>query len=227
MNFNPNLFIILLTERLVGRIFIILRLQNMTKQHILEIATQEFATYGYDGVSMNKLASKLDINKATIYYHFKDKKSLYHEVVSHLIMYKRESLEIIVNSDINPKEKLKQYIQLVINSVKKHPQIIQISLREMANFGVDIEGEQPEKDINEELNYLAQILKELHLKKSYKDIDPGIIKSLIFGTVNTYYSMQMSQLNLEYSIDFDNNSDKILDYINETITNLVIDGLTN
>jgi hypothetical protein len=39
--------------------------------------------------------------------------------------------------------------------------------------------------------------------------------------------MQMSQLNLEYSIDFDNNSDKILDYINETITNLVIDGLTN
>jgi len=30
---------------------------------------------------MNDLVKKLDINKATIYYHFKDKRSLYNEVI--------------------------------------------------------------------------------------------------------------------------------------------------
>ena len=44
----------------------------MTKKRILDVATEEFATLGYSGLSMNKLAEKLKINKAMIYYYFKD-----------------------------------------------------------------------------------------------------------------------------------------------------------
>ena len=40
----------------------------MTKKRILDVATEEFATLGYSGLSMNKLAEKLKINKAMIYY---------------------------------------------------------------------------------------------------------------------------------------------------------------
>ena len=36
----------------------------MTKKRILDVATEEFATLGYSGLSMNKLAEKLKINKA-------------------------------------------------------------------------------------------------------------------------------------------------------------------
>ena len=57
----------------------------MTKENILQVAIQEFSLYGYDAVSMNNLASKLDVNKATIYYHYKDKKSLYQAVLTKLI----------------------------------------------------------------------------------------------------------------------------------------------
>ena len=44
----------------------------MTKKRILDVATEEFATLGYSGLSMNKLAEKLKINKAMIYYYFKE-----------------------------------------------------------------------------------------------------------------------------------------------------------
>ena len=40
----------------------------MIKEHILDIATSEFAILGYSALSMNNLAKKLEINKATIYY---------------------------------------------------------------------------------------------------------------------------------------------------------------
>ena len=57
----------------------------MTKKRILDVATEEFATLGYSGLSMNKQAEKLKINKAMIYYYFKDKRNLYDEVISSII----------------------------------------------------------------------------------------------------------------------------------------------
>ena len=44
----------------------------MTKKRILDVATEEFATLGYSGLSMNKLAEQVKINKAMIYYYFKE-----------------------------------------------------------------------------------------------------------------------------------------------------------
>lgn len=54
-----------------------------TSEKILKVAADEFARIGYDGLSMNSLVEKLEINKATVYYHFKDKKALYKEVIKH------------------------------------------------------------------------------------------------------------------------------------------------
>lgn len=43
-----------------------------TRELILKVAEEEFSKLGYDAVSMNNLVKKLNINKATIYYHFLD-----------------------------------------------------------------------------------------------------------------------------------------------------------
>jgi AcrR family transcriptional regulator len=196
----------------------------MTRMNILEVATKEFATYGYDGVSMNKLAAKLEVNKATIYYHFKDKKSLYQEVVISVIQEKREELEALVASDIDGKEKLKKYIELFILSVKEHPEVIPISLREMANLGVDLEGG-IEEDFDQELEYVIKILASLNLKDKYKNLDPYILKSIIFGSINTYYSMHMSNIQVKRMVDFGKNGDAVLDYLSEYLSEILIDGL--
>ena len=67
----------------------------MTKKRILDVATEEFATLGYSGLSMNKLAEKLKINKAMIYYYFKDKRNLYDEVISSIIELNEEEMKQI------------------------------------------------------------------------------------------------------------------------------------
>ena len=77
----------------------------MTKKRILDVATEEFATLGYSGLSMNKLAEKLKINKAMIYYYFKDKRNLYDEVISSIIELNEEEKKEILNSSLEAKEK--------------------------------------------------------------------------------------------------------------------------
>jgi AcrR family transcriptional regulator len=196
----------------------------MTKENILKVATQEFSLYGYDAVSMNKLASKLEVNKATIYYHYKDKKSLYQEVVTTLIRKNREKIEYIIDSDDNPKEKFKNYISLFIQTIKETPQIVPLTLREMANLGINVEG-YIEDDLEKEIMYLKDILLKLDLKEKYKKTDPFIIKAFIYGTVNTYYSMQMSNVNINTIKDFSKNSDDVLDYVDEVLSNILLDAL--
>ena len=135
----------------------------MTKKRILDVATEEFATLGYSGLSMNKLAEKLKINKAMIYYYFKDKRNLYDEVISSIIELNEEEKKEILNSSLEAKEKFKRYIKLYTKTISNNPNIIPLTLREMANFDLGIENNIP-NSIEQELVLMKQIILQLNLK---------------------------------------------------------------
>jgi AcrR family transcriptional regulator len=197
----------------------------MTKQHILEVSTKEFATYGYNGVSMNNLAKKLEVNKATIYYHYKDKKSLYLAVMTELIRSKRDELDsLLQDQTINGKEKFIKYIDLFLHTIYTKQEIVPLALREMANFGIDIQ-DGIENDFNIEIEYLVSILKELPLKENYKNIDPHLIKSMIFGTICSYFAINMSTIECKYKKDFKQNPKEILEYLNIHLYNFILDTI--
>ena len=196
----------------------------MTKKRILDVATEEFATLGYSGLSMNKLAEKLKINKAMIYDYFKDKRNLYDEVISSIIELNEEEKKEILNSSLEAKEKFKRYIKLYTKTINNNPNIIPLTLREMANFDLGIENNIP-NSIEQELVLMKQIILQLNLKEKYKDIDFYELKAMIIGTISSYYSMQKTPLELSNIKDFDKNDTKILNYVEEFITNILLDAL--
>ena len=196
----------------------------MKKKRILDVATEEFATLGYSGLSMNKLAEKLKINKAMIYYCFKDKRNLYDEVISSIIELNEEEKKEILNSSLEAKEKFKRYIKLYTKTINNNPNIIPLTLREMANFDLGIENNIP-NSIEQELVLMKQIILQLNLKEKYKDIDFYELKAMIIGTISSYYSMQKTPLKLSNIKDFDKNDTKILNYVEEFITNILLDAL--
>jgi AcrR family transcriptional regulator len=51
-----------------------------TRDKILEAARELFVRDGYDGVSMRKVAEKIEYSPTTIYLHFADKESLFKEL---------------------------------------------------------------------------------------------------------------------------------------------------
>jgi len=197
----------------------------LTKKNILHIATEEFSKYGYDAVSMNKLAAKLEVNKATIYYHFKDKKSLYQEVIVSLMQKNRQKEYDILNSNLTPKEKFFEIINVTISEFKDSPEIIPIILREMANKGSNLENIIIEKEIAEYLDILSKIILQLNLKEKYKDADISIIHSLILGTLTTYFCMQMSSIGDNLLKDFGKNKNNVLNYSGDFISNILFDAL--
>lgn len=199
-------------------------MQILRKESILEVATEEFSKYGYDAVSMNSLAAKLDINKATIYYHFKDKKSLYREVAQYILEDGYTDIEKILSLKIAPKEIFIKYIQVLIKRYDKRPYIISFVLREVANFGANID-KQLAPYVDKEILYLEKVLQKQNLKEKYQNMDIFSFYSLIKGTLLFYYAAQMSDIEIKELRRMGKEHLKILNHISKFIADILLDAI--
>src|SRR5215831_12665716 len=55
------------------------------KEEILDAATRLFAERGYEGASMNDVAERVGMRKASLFYHFATKDALYEAVLDRLV----------------------------------------------------------------------------------------------------------------------------------------------
>ncbi|MCV9887976.1 TetR/AcrR family transcriptional regulator [Metabacillus halosaccharovorans] len=55
---------------------------NITRERISTTAAHLFLTYGYESVSMQQVAEASNVTKASVYYYFKDKATLFTKAVS-------------------------------------------------------------------------------------------------------------------------------------------------
>jgi AcrR family transcriptional regulator len=85
---------------------------SLKVNQIIEVAQELFGIYGFEKVSMQEIARELNLSKASIYYYFPDKESLYESVLE------KEQNEFISRiSDIireirEPDSMLKEYARL-------------------------------------------------------------------------------------------------------------------
>ena len=59
------------------------REKEQRRRDIINAAEKLFFSRGYDNVSMNDIASEVELSKATLYLYFKDKESLFFAIVLH------------------------------------------------------------------------------------------------------------------------------------------------
>jgi len=60
-------------------------MQMTKREEILSAASECFSTFGFSKTSMSDIGKRVGMNKASLYYHFKDKLSLYEEVINQLM----------------------------------------------------------------------------------------------------------------------------------------------
>jgi AcrR family transcriptional regulator len=80
------------------------------RQRILLAAARLFVHKGYLGTSINDIANAARVNKAIIYYYFKNKAFLLHEVVSGTVRALIDLATPIANSTLRPLDKLEALI---------------------------------------------------------------------------------------------------------------------
>ena len=96
------------------------REKSETRDKILDAARELFVTEGYEGVSMRKVAEKIEYSPTAIYVHFADKQELFrelcHEDYAQLAQVFQSSM---ISTD--PAERLKQIGAIYVDFGTRYP----------------------------------------------------------------------------------------------------------
>ncbi len=88
---------------------------------ILKAAVSEFADHGIAGARTDAIAQAAHVNKALLYYYFKDKETLYEAVLEHVFSGLRERVVPVLERDLPPREKMLQYLGAYFDYIAENP----------------------------------------------------------------------------------------------------------
>ena len=90
-----------------------------TQERILVAATELFVSRGYERTTMAEIAEQAGVSRATVFWHFSEKASLFRESFSRLLAPFRESLEQDFD-DVAPQKRLEEQIATAEQFARDH-----------------------------------------------------------------------------------------------------------
>lgn len=98
------------------------RQKTLLKQEILDAARDILVRDGYDGVSMRKVAEKIDYSPTAIYLHFKDRDDLIFSVCEEVMTGLVRELQAVARQNPDPLVALKKGLRRYVDFGLSHPQ---------------------------------------------------------------------------------------------------------
>lgn len=102
---------------------------------ILKAAVAEFSENGIAGARTDAIARAAHVNKALLYYYYKDKEALYQAVLDDVFTGLRAKVLPILQSDLPPKEKLLEYLGAYFDYIAANPRIPRVVQAEWMRAG--------------------------------------------------------------------------------------------
>ncbi len=104
--------------------------RDAVRENILTIAQEIFSKFGYRKTTLDDIANAVRKGKSSLYYYFSSKEDLFQEVIQKEADILREELAKVLQKDIDPADKLRDYVMTKITTY-----------RQLANFYNAIEND--------------------------------------------------------------------------------------
>ncbi|WP_345979494.1 TetR/AcrR family transcriptional regulator [Sulfurimonas sp. HSL3-2] len=192
-----------------------------TKAKIIENSMMLFSKNGFDATTVDEIANVSDVNKALIYYYFKNKAGLY-EIVMNEVLSAIYTKVIEANKICkSPIDELEAFIKTYAEFANKQPYFPALLLRELSDNGAHI-PEMMFSSMRKLFKLLSEILKKGEEEGVFKNVIPMVIHFMIIGTVNLLVTTaplrkKAAQMTDEINTCSDCPMDEISDYIFEKI----------
>lgn len=178
--------------------------EEMMKQSIYEATVAVMKAHGPAGVRMDRVAKAAEMATGTLYNYFKDKEALMLHVIDTLTDPYHEKLLSTLNSDANPRDKLRDYFRLTWRTLNEQQDIIAILMREK-----DL-GLQPEKERDHEENLrmtiiriISEIIKEGMADGIFRSCDVLEAAAMILGAMDGLMDLKIKGLVPDRAVETD------------------------
>ena len=164
---------------------------------ILQAAAHEFAAHGVAGARTDAIAREARVNKALLYYYFKDKETLYGAVLDDAFSGLKNAVFQVLDSQLPPREKIMAYAGAYFDFIASNQLYPRLMQREMMRAR---EGQSPhiEKVIKTYIQPIfarvSEVLREGITKGEFRAVNPvHFVPSMVAMIVFYFSSAPMMQ----------------------------------
>jgi TetR/AcrR family transcriptional regulator len=170
---------------------------EQTREAILDAAMREFALEGVAGARTEAIARAAKVNKALLYYYFKDKEALFGAVMDRVFTELTSSIDAAIKSDLPPKKKFLAYVRAHFDFVASSPLRPRLFHREMMRSGRD--GSPHMKRIVEQhlrptFAKIAALIAEGIESGDFRPVNPGHFIPSVIGVIVFYFSTPVPKM---------------------------------
>jgi TetR/AcrR family transcriptional regulator len=170
---------------------------------ILHAAVGEFSREGVAGARTDAIAQAAGVNKALLYYYFKDKDRLYAAVLDQVFGGLRNTIEEALSKDLPPREKLLAYVRAHFDYIARHrlyPRIVQGEMMRAAHGSAPQLARVAKQYFVPVFNKVAKVIQEGQATGDFRPVDPQhFVPSMI--AVITFHFTNAPVLRIVAGID--------------------------
>src|SRR5579862_579049 len=158
---------------------------------ILQAAAHEFAEYGIAGARTDAIAREAQVNKALLYYYFKDKETLYGAVLDNAFSGLKATVLRALDGDGAPRDKILAYVRAYFDFIASNQLYPRLMQREMMRAR---EGQSQHIDtviktyIQPIFVRVSQVLKEGIERGDFRDVNPVHFVPSMVAMIVFYFS---------------------------------------
>ena len=124
----------------------------MTREKILEAAAQIFSQKGYHATSMNDIASAVNLQKASLYYHVENKQEILLSLLEEALELVTNKVRVVNHKSVSSDEKLRWAMRIYLETLGEQRDLAAILLLEHRSLDPDLhKSHAPQRDRFEQL----------------------------------------------------------------------------
>ncbi len=193
------------------------------KELIIEHARSSFSQYGYELTTLESVAKACSITKPAIYYHFKDKATLYRAVICPEFTAIAKLIEDNTHAGLAV-QRLESYIKTFGEFLISHPDFNAIFAREIANGAITIPDECIEQ-LSRTIKQLISILDAGEKEEVFQKETPFLIQMMIVATLTSYNTASPLRKRIAQAIENKSKQEPDFQNIIESLSQKIVKGL--
>ena len=162
---------------------------STTRELLFAAAATEFAARGFAGANVDRIALAARVNKAMLYYHFKSKARLYHEILHDMFQAVAARLAGTTTPATDPADRIKALVEAIAREAEARPHFPPLWLREIAEGAVHVDA-RTMAIIGGILGEVAGAVKQGVAARRFKPAHPLLVQFGIVGPLLLFFATE-------------------------------------
>jgi TetR/AcrR family transcriptional regulator len=175
-----------------------------TAASILAAATKEFASYGFGGGRIDRIAERARVNQRMIYHHFESKRGLYLAVLEGAYQRERSAEMTLRLDEIEPRQAMRGLVEYTFDSFVKDRTFIKLLNDENLHKAAHLKRSRRIAEMHSPLIAIVQNILERGAAAGVfrRDVDP-LQTWISIAAVSYFYFSNIYTLSAIFRRDFD------------------------